>query len=156
MIILTKLTTLFLGLVLFFPLVSLSGNIASAQSTPCMPGLGGSSGCDPDAGNQDGGGSSSQGVGTIDDGALGVPTEINTIISGLVQLVYAVAGIIFFFMFILGGLRYLLAGGDEKAAVSARATLTQAFIGLIIVVAAFLITQLLFSIFGIEGFIKLG
>lgn len=95
-------------------------------------------------------------LGIIDTTKLKVPTDVNEIIGSLIQLVYAVAGIVFFFMFLLGGIRYITAGGDEKAATSARATLTQAVIGLVIVVAAFLITQLLFSIFGISGFIKLG
>jgi hypothetical protein len=96
------------------------------------------------------------GVGKINQDELNLPTDVNDIIGNLIQLVYAVAGIIFFFMFVLGGIRYLTAGGDEKAAASARATLTQAFIGLVIVVAAFLITQLVFNLFGIEGFVKLG
>lgn len=103
-----------------------------------------------------GSGSTGGALGKIDLSKLGVPSDVNAIIGGLVQLVYAVAGIAFFFMFILGGLRYLTAGGDEKAAASARATLTQAMIGLVIVVSAFLITQLLFTIFGIKGFIQLG
>ena len=92
-------------------------------------------------------------VGTINSGALQVPTNINDIIAGLTQLLIAVAGIIFFFMFLLGGLKYLTAGGDEKAASSARASLTQAFIGLIIVVAATVVTGLIFSIFHIRGLI---
>jgi hypothetical protein len=95
-------------------------------------------------------------VGKVDPDLLGVPTEINQVIGSLVDIAYAAAGIIFFFMFLLGGIRYITAGGDEKAAASARNTLTQAFIGLVIVVAAFLITQLLFSIFGIKGFVNLG
>lgn len=104
----------------------------------------------------DGGGSGSSGganagVGQIDPGKLGVPTQIDTIISSVVQLAYAVAGLVFFFMLLFGGIRYLSAGGDEKAASAARGTLTNAFIGLIIVVAAFLITQLLFSIFKLPG-----
>ena len=98
----------------------------------------------------------STGVGVIDDNKLGVPNDINGVIGGLVQLVYAIAGITFFFMFIFGGIRYITAGGDEKAAMAARATLTQAVIGLVIVVAAFLITQLLFTLFGIKGFIQIG
>lgn len=97
------------------------------------------------------------GVGTIDTSSLnGLPTDINTIIASLIELAYAVGGLIFFFMLIMGGLRYLTAGGDEKSTAAARNTLTNAFIGLIIIVAAFVITQLLFSIFKIQGFIKLG
>ena len=100
--------------------------------------------------------SGTKGVGKINQDKLFLPTDINEIIGKLVQLIYAVAGITFFFMFVFGGIRYIMAGGDEKAATAARSTLTQAVIGLVIVVAAFLITQLLFTLFGIKGFIKLG
>jgi hypothetical protein len=92
-------------------------------------------------------------VGVIGD--LGVPDNPNLIISGLIQLAIATAGLLFFFMLIVGGLKYLSAGGDEKATAAARSTLTQAFIGLIIVIAAFVLTQLLFTIFKVPG-IQLG
>ncbi len=125
-----------------------------AQGNNCLPGLGNNTAC-PETPAPTNGGSSVQ-VGNINDKALGIPTDVNKIIGGLVQLVYAVGGIVFFFMLLLGGLRYLTAGGDEKAAAAARSTLTSAFIGLVIIAAAFVITQLLFSIFGIKGFISLG
>lgn len=94
-------------------------------------------------------------VGQINPGAIGVPNNINDIVAGLVQLLIAVAGIVFFFMLLLGGLKYLGSGGDEKAAASARATLTQAFIGLVIVAGSIVVTGLIFSIFKIQG-IKFG
>lgn len=100
---------------------------------------------------------SNKGVGTIEPKSLGgLPTDINQIIAALVQLAYALAGLVFFFMLILGGLRYLTAGGDEKSTAAARGTLTNAFVGLVIVVAAFLITQLLFIVFKIQGIVKFG
>jgi hypothetical protein len=90
-------------------------------------------------------------LGKINSNLLGVPTDINLVIAGLVQIAVAAAGLIFFAMLITGGLRYLSAGGDEKAASAARSTLTQAFIGLIIVMASFLISDLIFNIFKIKG-----
>ncbi len=93
-------------------------------------------------------------IGQINKTVFPVP-EINDIIASLTLLLIGVSGLLFFFMLIVGGFKYLSAGCDEKAAASARATLTQAFIGLIIVVAAFVITQLLFTIFKVPA-IKLG
>ncbi len=93
-----------------------------------------------------------QTIGTITSAA----PSINVIITGAIQLALAAAGLLFFAMLILGGLRYLSAGGDEKAAQGARQTLTNAGIGLIIIVAAFLIAQLLFAVFGLESFIQVG
>lgn len=86
---------------------------------------------------------------------VGFPTNINEIIASLVQLLIAASGLLFFFMLIFGGLKYLTAGGDEKAVAAARGTLTQAFIGLVIIVAAFVLTSLLLTLFHVPG-IKLG
>ena len=80
----------------------------------------------------------------------GFPTEPNQIIASAITLLIAVAGIIFFFMLVFGGIRYLTVGGDEKAAQEARRSLTNAAVGLIIIVAAFLIAQLLFAVFGLN------
>lgn len=92
-----------------------------------------------------------QTIGTItSDDAPG----IDQIITGVIQLALVAAGLLFFAMLIIGGLRYLTAGGDEKAVQEARRSLTNAFIGLIIIVAAFLIAELLFAVFGLESFIQ--
>lgn len=98
---------------------------------------------------------SAQTVGTISASQLGVPIDINNIIASAIELAVAAAGLIFFAMLLLGGIKYLSAGGDEKALVSARNTLTSAFIGLIIVVASFLIAELIFTLFHINGVVVL-
>jgi hypothetical protein len=90
-----------------------------------------------------------QSIGTIGD--LGITTNISSIIATGVQLIIAVAGLLFFFMLLLGGFKYISSGGDEKATASARQSLTSAFIGLIIVVASFLVAQLIFTLFKIPG-----
>ena len=77
--------------------------------------------------------------------------SLNDLVKNGVMIAIGIAGLIFFFMLILGGLKYLNSGGDEKAVASARGTLTSAFIGLVIIVAAFLISQLLFTVFGLQG-----
>lgn len=92
---------------------------------------------------------SAQTIGTI--GNVGVTDNINTIIATGVQLIIAVAGLLFFAMLILGGLKFISSGGDEKATASARQSLTNAFIGLIIVIASFLVAQLVFTLFKVPG-----
>lgn len=89
-------------------------------------------------------------IGKLDKTKLPV-LSLNDLIKNGVTIAIAVAGLVFFFMLIFGGLKYLTSGGDEKAAAGARGTLTNAFIGLLIVVAAFLISQLLFTIFKLQG-----
>lgn len=84
----------------------------------------------------------------------GFPTEPNQIIASAVTVLIGIAGLIFFIVLLIGGIRYLTAGGDEKATMQARQTLTNAFIGLVIVVASFLIAQILFAVFGIDALVN--
>ena len=87
-------------------------------------------------------------LGKIDINLL--PGTANEIISLATSLVLAFAGLIFFAMLVMGGFRFLTAGGDEKSIQEARKSLTNAAIGLIIVVSAFAISQILFTIFGLN------
>lgn len=76
--------------------------------------------------------------------------EIGQIVSWAVTAVLVVAGLIFFFMLIIGGLRWILSGGDKAATESARGQITAALIGLVIVFSAWAIAQLINTIFGIN------
>ena len=100
-------------------------------------------------------------IGTANEPVLGLipvpsgfPTNPSDIIASAVTVLIGFAGLIFFIVLLLGGLRYLTAGGDEKATMAARQTLTNAFIGLIIVVASFLIAQILFAVFGLDTLVN--
>lgn len=90
-------------------------------------------------------------IGCIDFPSLNVFTEPGPLIRNGYLLALGAAGLIFFAMLIFGGFRYMTAGGDEKAAADAQKTLTRAIIGLVIVVAAVLITQLLIAVFSLPG-----
>ena len=92
-------------------------------------------------------------LGKIDINLL--PGTANEIISLATSLVLAFAGLIFFAMLVMGGFRFLTAGGDEKSIQEARKSLTNAAIGLIIVVSAFAISQILFTIFGLNSLISI-
>src|SRR3970040_470301 len=78
-------------------------------------------------------------------GSSNAQAGLNIIIARLVNIGLALVGLLFFVSFFISGLQYLFAGGDEKAAASARRRLTNSFIGLIISVAAFLISQIIFQ-----------
>lgn len=75
-------------------------------------------------------------------------------ISGIIQwaivAILTVAAIIFFFMLIWGGIRWIMSGGDKANTEAARNQITAALIGLIVIFAAWAIIQLLDSIFGID------
>jgi amino acid transporter len=90
-------------------------------------------------------------------GAVGVINEPNgfsldpdNLLNQLVGILIAIAGLLFFFMLLFGGIRYMVAGGDPKNAESARKIITNALIGLLIVVGAYLITTVLGELLGID------
>ncbi|MDD4026809.1 MAG: hypothetical protein PHO75_01305 [Candidatus Shapirobacteria bacterium] len=75
---------------------------------------------------------------------------VNRMVSGAISLVLIVVSLIFFFILVVGGLRWITSGGDEKKVAAARAQITNALIGLVIVFAAWAIMQLIGTIFGIN------
>jgi hypothetical protein len=76
--------------------------------------------------------------------------EVGQIISWAITVILVVAGLIFFFMLVVGGLRWILSGGDKAATESARGQITAALIGLVIVFSAWAIATLISNIFGIS------
>lgn len=76
--------------------------------------------------------------------------SISGIISGAISLVMLVVAIVFFFVLIMGGLRWVMSEGDQKNVEAARNQITNALIGLAIVFAAFAIMKLIETIFGIS------
>jgi len=65
-------------------------------------------------------------------------------------LVLIVVALVFFFILVWGGLKWVTSGGDEKKVGEARAQITNALIGLAIVFAAWAIMKLIGTIFGID------
>ena len=73
---------------------------------------------------------------------------IVAIIENIIKLLAPAAGIAFFIMLLFGGYQFMTSGGDPKAVGAARGTLTYAVIGIILVVSAWLILQLVQNITG--------
>ncbi len=71
------------------------------------------------------------------------------IVSGAISLILLVVALVFFFVLIMGGLRWVMSGGDQKNVEAARNQITNALIGLAIVFATFAIMKLIETIFGI-------
>jgi flagellar basal body-associated protein FliL len=74
------------------------------------------------------------------------------IVQGAISLVMLVVALVFFFILIMGGLRWVMSEGDQKAVEGARAQITNALIGLAIVFAAFAIMRLIEAVFGVSLF----
>lgn len=77
---------------------------------------------------------------------------IGRIVSGLIQLTMVIAAIVFFFILVIGGIKWITSGGDKAQTESARNQITAALVGLVIVFAAWAILQLIKTFFGIDIF----
>ena len=76
--------------------------------------------------------------------------SISSIVSGAISLILLVVALVFFFVLIMGGLKWVMSGGDQKNVEAARNQITNALIGLAIVFATFAIMKLIETIFGIS------
>lgn len=72
------------------------------------------------------------------------------IVSGAISLALLVVALVFFFILIMGGLKWVMSGGDQKNVEAARNQITNALIGLAIVFATFAIMKLIETVFGIS------
>lgn len=68
----------------------------------------------------------------------------------VLQIIVTIAGLAFLFMFISGGFKYLFSSSEPKAVAAASSTLTSAFIGLIGIIASWLILKLIQDFTGIN------
>ncbi len=75
---------------------------------------------------------------------------VQKFISVAISVGLIAGALIFFFMFIIGGIRWITSGGDKAAMEGSHSQVTNALIGLAILLSAFAIIQLIGSIFGIS------
>lgn len=68
-------------------------------------------------------------------------TDIRQVINRLVELSIQVVGVVAVLSLMLSGLRYIMAGGDEKKAAEARNSIVSTIIGTVVVVVAYLIVK---------------
>ena len=69
---------------------------------------------------------------------------LQLLLHNLIILIFVIAALVFFFMFILGGIQWMTSGGDKAATESARGKITAALIGLVIVFLVYAILNLMF------------
>ncbi|MEA2020223.1 MAG: pilin [Patescibacteria group bacterium] len=108
---------------------------------------------DPDAcGIGGGGGGTGSGSGAIHNPMVSVEgiTALSNYIGTFWQLAYIATGIIVLFYLIYGAVRFITAAGNEERVEQAQKTMTNAFIGLIILAASFPIIKIIEVVFGIN------
>jgi hypothetical protein len=75
---------------------------------------------------------------------------LECIVQIILNLAIRLAGITVFVMFLIGGFKYLTAGGDPKATQSAKNTLTYAIAGLVLIILSWFILRLISEFTGID------
>lgn len=70
-------------------------------------------------------------------------SNVPDIVRGIIQFILVIAFVGAFIFLLIGGIRWIMAGGDEKAVAGARGTITAALIGLVIVLVAYAIIRLI-------------
>lgn len=89
-----------------------------------------------------------QSVNAIGNGASGINNILNTAIT----LIYMFGTLIFVFMFLYSAILWITSGGDKEKIRSARARITWAIIGIVVLALAFVILRILGGILGIKFF----
>jgi len=74
---------------------------------------------------------------------------IPKIVSAGIRLILVIAALISFVFLIIGGVKWIVSGGDKEGTAQARSTIMAALIGLLIVFAAWAIIRLIETFFGI-------
>jgi len=84
----------------------------------------------------------------INAGSVGIPTtEGDVLIKNALNLTYFIAGIIAVIVIIVAGIMYTTSSGDTGRVSKAKNLLTYAIVGLIVVLLAFVITNIVIGAF---------
>lgn len=75
---------------------------------------------------------------------------LNRFLPSLITLFFIAATIVALIFLLIGGIKWITAGGDKAATESARGTITAAVVGLILVFSVYAIVRLIGFFFGID------
>ena len=76
--------------------------------------------------------------------------SLETLLSNVIRAIVALSGVALFVMLLVGGFNFLFSGGDQKKLDSARATITHAVMGLVIIVSAYLLLRTVSIFTGVD------
>ena len=74
---------------------------------------------------------------------------LEPIFANIISTVLSLAGVALFIMLLVGGFGFLFSGGDPKKLEQARGTLGNAIMGLVVIVAAYLILRIIGAFTGV-------
>ncbi len=79
--------------------------------------------------------------GTGLEGGLGSETTLTGFILRVINIALALAGLIAVLFLVIGGFRYITAGGNEDSASSAKKIILNAVIGIIVIILSFVVVR---------------
>ncbi len=88
------------------------------------------------------------------EGGVATIRSLETLFANFVSTIVAISGVALFLMFVTSGFTYLFAGGDQKKMEQAKGTLTNAVIGLVVIVAAYLIIRIISVFTGVDQILQ--
>ncbi len=77
--------------------------------------------------------------------------DLSTALPGIVNILLFVAFIAALIFLVYGGIRWILSGGDKEGTAKAKGTVTAALIGLAIVLASWLLVNIVLGLFGLTN-----
>ncbi|MBU1117474.1 hypothetical protein KKD37_00755 [Patescibacteria group bacterium] len=86
----------------------------------------------------------------VANGDVATIQGVECLVFFVLQVIVSLAGIVFLFMFISGGFKYLFSSGEQKAVAAASSTLTLAVIGLVGIIASWLILSFIQTFTGLN------
>lgn len=72
------------------------------------------------------------------------------VFSNIVAVIAILVGFVFLIMLVIGGFKYMTSSGDPKKAESAKGTITAGFLGMILIISAYIVLVLLGSFTGLN------
>lgn len=91
------------------------------------------------------------GLGTPINPGTGWATDFGALINSVLSIVMVIALLLVLLYLVLGGIEWITSGGDKGKTESARNKITAAIIGIIILAAAYALTQLVAWLLGFGG-----
>ena len=76
--------------------------------------------------------------------------DIGRLVSSGIQITIIASGLLVLAFMIYGGISYLIAAGDKELMTKAQRVISNAVMGMVIVVAAFAVTKLIEIVFGVR------
>ncbi len=88
---------------------------------------------------------------TYKDTGVATIGSLEDLFRNFVKTVISLSAVALFLMFIVGGFSFMFSSGDQKKLDQARGTLTNAVIGLVVIVCAYLIIRVIETFTGTDG-----